>query len=141
MGIIKLVVIGVVVLIVLFFVGSKLTGMFIGNTTSDSCTDTDGRNYGVRGFVFGEIRDFFSKQYFHEEDKCLSEIILLEFYCVKDEKGISSYEGSEEYDCKEGCFDGACIGEIAVVEEGGEIESPEQCGIWCKIKKVFNIFS
>ncbi len=125
--IIIIIVIIVLILFTLLFV--RLTGF--SSTEINSCQDSDGgKNYVVRGEVFGEYY-FLSRETFHKSDVCIDKWNLLEYYCIEDKGGLHSYEKFEKYECPLGCKNGRCL----QYEEG--IEVPKKISFWQKIKRIF----
>lgn len=122
---------GILFLLAMFFFVVRFTGFFVfGNTGVNSCFDSDGgKNYGDYGRVGGEKHALKSESFF-EEDKCLDDKTLLEYYCVSAEDKINSYKFSKEYICKNKCEDGRCAGEDM-------IETALPCDRWCKVRQFF----
>ncbi len=120
-------------IIALAVIRTNITGKVI--TSIDSCSDSDnGKNYWVAGHVEGYYHEPTKPQTpnftnFYNEDECRDKNIVVEFYCEKGNFGMHSYEKSVEYNCPEGCSEGACKGE--------PIEVPEKKSFW---KKLFGVF-
>ncbi len=71
----------------------------VGKNITVTCTDSDGGlNYGVKGTLNFNNREFYT-------DFCNERGQLNEMYCVTDNTGYTS----QEYNCPNGCKDGACI--------------------------------
>jgi len=121
---------GILFLVAMFCFVVRFTGFVVfGNTGVNSCFDSDGGlNYGVYGRVGGEKHALKTGSFF-EEDTCLNEILLLEYYCAPSSK-INSYMFSKEHVCKNMCEDGRCVGESSV-------ESVLPCDSWCHVKEFF----
>jgi len=122
-----------VIFILSLFYG-EITG-FLGLTSVNTCSDTDfGKNYEIKGEISGKFYEggnLESKSYY-EEDKCLSQNVLVEYYCVA--VNIHSYKSSVKYECRYGCKEGKCL-----VPEG--LEKPAMpCNLWCELKRFFGIF-
>ncbi len=120
-----------IVIILIFFIGMKFTGMVVSD--NNTCSDSD---FGINYYSFGEVRgetSFFSKEQYKFKDKCLDGKTLLEYFCSSD-GGEQLYRSSKKYKCLDGCSGGKCLGDRRT-----GVEEPEVCEglIWCKVKGWF----
>ncbi len=64
-----------------------------------SCTDTDGKNYQVKGSVSSTLMNFFgSKASLEVEDTCMSDKKIIEYFCYAQQGNFFGI-GEEVFDC------------------------------------------
>ena len=88
----------IVVIVVLVFAISQLTGMSVKG--HGECSDSDnGRDYTVKGTAKFSERDTVYTDY------CKTKAKLVEYYCTIEKTRI----WSEKVSCYNGCVDGVCL--------------------------------
>jgi len=129
------VIVAIVVLGVLSF--QNLTGKVV--TSFNRCADSDGGSvFGVKGVVWGEYYGL-EKDIFYSEDVCISDDVLVEYYCTGNPIDLDSRRESVNYKCSEKCEDGACIGEAEVGESYYGVDEGEELTLIEKLRRKFLI--
>ncbi|MFH1290543.1 MAG: hypothetical protein ABIH92_03985 [Nanoarchaeota archaeon] len=132
-GAVVVVVLLVAVLAAVFY--PRFTGMTV--TSINTCYDTDqGKEFGKKGEVWGDYY-LYGKEEYHEEDYCVNDKKLVEYYCVGSELEFNRMRESMTYRCQDGCENGECVGEgIQTSPSSGEVEENHE-GFWIKLRRMF----
>ena len=106
-----LLIIAILILVLTIYYFAKMTGLVVSQVSY--CKDSDeGKDYWQKGQVSGEDYSMANSSQqikFLEEDYCMDDNTLIEYYCAEDQSKMNSYMQKEKFNCPNQCIDGYCL--------------------------------